>query len=361
MARETFFVGSYTIVDDWIPNAAGEGISRLELDCATGRFGNVEPVARIENPSYLALSPDGSVLFACSELFHEDGKVWTLVADSDGGLRPVSERTSLGRATCHVSFDPARNRVFTSSYLDGRVVGYDADGAELVGGPVVLEYEGEGPNPYRQESSHPHQVVVRGGSYFVPDLGADRIWVHHAEEPGAVMRASVETPPGCGPRHLVFHPELSVMYVLCELKPRVLVYERNASDGTWALVGDHDSELPDRARAAAPAAIKLHPSGRSLTVSNRFSDSLQQFSVHRDTGRLSAGRNVSLDGKTPRDFTFSADGRRLIVLCQDSNEAFSYPVDRASGVMTAEPSGHIEIGTPVCIVDAKRGEAVSRP
>ncbi|MFP4374994.1 MAG: lactonase family protein [Spirochaetaceae bacterium] len=352
MAREAFFVGSYTIVDDWMPNAAGEGISRLELDCATGRFGAVEPVARLGNPSYLALSPDGSVLLACSELFHEDGKVWTLVADSDGGLRPVSERTSMGRATCHVSFDPARNRVFASSYLDGRVVGYDADGAELLGGPVVLEYEGEGPNRDRQESSHPHQVVVRGDSYFVPDLGADRVWIHHAEEPGAVMRASVETPAGCGPRHLCFHPSLTLMYVVCELKPRVLVYEQSGADGDWALVEDHECELPALAGVAAPGAIKLHPSGRMLTVSNRFSNSLQQFSIDTGSGRLSAGRNVSLAGKTPRDFTFSSDGRRLIALCQDTNEAFSYSVDPETGVMEEAPTDRVEMGTPVCIIAA---------
>ena len=333
MAHESFFVGSYTIVDDWIPNAAGEGVSRLDLDCETGSFGGVEPVSRVENPSYLAISPDGTVLFACSELFHEDGKVWTLVADSDVSLRPVSERTSMGKATCHVTFDPARNRVFASSYLDGRVVGYDLDGAELVGAPAVLEYEGEGPNRYRQESSHPHQVVMRGDSYFVSDLGADRIWVHNADEPGAVMRASVETPPGCGPRHLIFHPELPVMYVVCELKPHVLVYERNGADGGWALVEDHDCELPELADVAAPGAIKLHASGRMLTVSNRFSNSLQQFSIDGESGRLTAGRNVSLRGKTPRDFTFSSDGRWLIALCQDSNEAFSYSVDPATGVM----------------------------
>lgn len=360
MALETFFVGSYTILDDWIPNAAGDGISRLELDCETGAFGRVEPLARVENPSYLKLSPDGRVLFACSELFHEDGNVWTLVVSSDGGLRPVTHRTSLGRATCHVAFDPVRNRVFASSYLNGRVVGYDTDAAELVDGPVVLEYEGEGPNRNRQESSHPHQVVVRGDAYFVPDLGADRIWGHDAGAPGAVVRAAIETPPGCGPRHLIFHPELPVMYVLCELEPRLLVYEQDASEGAWTLAGDHDSELAEHAAAAAPAAIKLHPSGRTLTVSNRFSDSLQQLSVDPDSGRLSVGRNVRLAGKTPRDFTFSADGRWLIALCQDSNEAFSYSVDPETGVMGVEATDRLEIGTPVCIISAATGHASTR-
>lgn len=355
MAQETFFVGSYTIADDWIPNAAGGGISRLTIDCETGAFGGVELVARVENPSYLAPSSDGTVLFACSELFHEDGKVHALEVESSGSLRSVSQRSSLGKATCHVSHDPARGRILATSYLDGRVVSYEATGGQLTEQPEVFDYEGHGPNTERQESSHPHQVVLADEAYFIPDLGADRIRIQSAEwaaADNAVKRraTAIETPPGYGPRHIVFHPDLPMMYVVCELEPRVLVYQQDVTDGTWALVGEHDSEVPEHAAAAAPAAIKLHPSGRTLTVSNRFSDSQQQFSVDADSGRLSAGRNVRLAGKTPRDFTFSTDGRRLIALCQDSNEAFSYPVDPATGEMGEEPTDRIEIGTPVCII-----------
>ncbi len=351
MSNESFLVGSYTIVDDWIPNAKGEGISRLELDLHNGKLSHGGLAAAIANPSYLALSADGNLVCACSELFHSNGKAWTLVPNSDGSLRPVSNRSSLGTATCHITFDPLRNRVFTSSYLDGRVVGYSTEGAELADDPVVLEYEGEGPKRNRQESSHPHQLVIRDGAYFVPDLGADRIWVHDAEEPLASGRAFIETPAGFGPRHLVFHPELPVMYVVCELEPHVLVYEQTASDGAWALVEHHDTELPEYAEAAAPGAIRLHPlSGRTLTVSNRFSDSLQQLSVDADSGRLSAGPNVRLRGKTPRDFTFSADGRWLVALCQDSDEVFSYPVDPITGLIKDEPTDRVEMGTPVCIV-----------
>lgn len=366
MATQSFYIGSYTIADDWIPNARGQGITRLELDLESGGLRAEGVAAEIPNPSYLAPAADGKLLYACSELFHEDGRVWAFVVEPGGDLRPVSERTSMGRATCHVSVDAARNRVFAASYLDGRVVAYEADGAVLAESPAVFEYHGTGPNQARQESSHPHQVVMGDGEYFVPDLGADRIWIHDAA-PGSAgpdaPRTFIETPPGCGPRHLVFHPELPLLYVVCELEPRVLVYERRpeaaasgggaASGGagaTWAQVIDHPCELPASAETAAPAAIKLHPSGRSLTVSNRFSDSLQQFTLDPDTGRLSPARNVHLPGKTPRDFGFSADGSRLIALCQDSNEAFSYPVDPESGVMSGQPTDRIEIGTPVCVV-----------
>ncbi|MFP4068007.1 MAG: beta-propeller fold lactonase family protein [Spirochaetaceae bacterium] len=84
-----------------------------------------------------------------------------------------------------------------------------------------------------------------------------------------------------------------------------------------------------------------------------------QFSIDTASGRLSAGRNVSLAGKTPRDFTFSSDGRRLIALCQDSKEAFSYSVDPETGVMEEVPTDRVEMGTPVCIIGATPGRAES--
>ena len=53
MSRETFFIGSYTIADDWIPNAGGEGISALELELETGRLEHRGVRARIDSPSCL--------------------------------------------------------------------------------------------------------------------------------------------------------------------------------------------------------------------------------------------------------------------------------------------------------------------
>jgi 6-phosphogluconolactonase len=247
--------------------------------------------------------------------------------------------------------DPGRRRVLAASYLDGHVVSYDLPQGELARTPTVLTFSGSGPNADRQEGSHPHQVVMSEDVYLIPDLGADRIWVHTAGDLTEPPEDAIETPPGYGPRHLLVHPELAVLYVVCELEPRVLVYERggDAGAGGWKLAGDHPCEVPRRAGQAAPAAIKLHPGGHSLIVSNRFSDSLMRFSVDPASGRLSPAGNTPLAGKTPRDFGFSRDGRWLIALCQDSHEALSYAVDAATGEPAGEPTDRVDIGSPVCI------------
>lgn len=74
---------------------------------------------------------------------------------------------------------------------------------------AVLQLNGSGPNPDRQESSHPHQVVAIPGrnEILVPDLGADRTWRLAYDDRGGVLsvQGSVTYPPGSGPRHVVFH------------------------------------------------------------------------------------------------------------------------------------------------------------
>ena len=74
---------------------------------------------------------------------------------------------------------------------------------------AVLQFNGSGPNLDRQESSHPHQVVVIPGrnEILVPDLGADRAWRLAYDDRRGVLsvQGSVTYPPGSGPRHAVFH------------------------------------------------------------------------------------------------------------------------------------------------------------
>ncbi len=72
----------------------------------------------------------------------------------------------------------------------------------------LLQLKGTGPNPERQESSHPHHVVSIPGrtEFLIPDLGADRTWRVVRDPAGELtVKGEVVYPPGNGPRHVVFH------------------------------------------------------------------------------------------------------------------------------------------------------------
>lgn len=67
------------------------------------------------------------------------------------------------------------------------------------------------------------------------------------------------------------------------------------------------------------AALKIHPNGKFLYVSNRFHDSISTFSINQENGDVSLISNVSCEGKTPRDICISPNGAFLAAANQDSS------------------------------------------
>jgi 6-phosphogluconolactonase len=58
----------------------------------------------------------------------------------------------------------------------------------------------------------------------------------------------------------------------------------------------------------------------------------------------------STRGKTPRDFTFSPDGRWLLMGNQDSSDIQSCRIDPETGLPLDEWGHSLKIGSPVCLV-----------
>ena len=60
------FVGTYT-------TTTSEGIYVLRMDESTGELSHVSHIGGVTNPSFVALNPAGTVLYAVSELASEAG------------------------------------------------------------------------------------------------------------------------------------------------------------------------------------------------------------------------------------------------------------------------------------------------
>jgi 6-phosphogluconolactonase len=102
----------------------------------------------------------------------------------------------------------------------------------------------------------------------------------------------------------------------------------------------------------APAAIKIHPSGKTLAVSNRFRDSVAVFEIIRLGGEmhLAFSGEYPCGGKTPRDIEFSADGSYLLVANQDSHIISCLNFSSDNGLFSGKFGPELEIGSPACIV-----------
>lgn len=337
----SFHIGSINTPGPWF-HATGEGVTECALDENTGEISRLTTLPGIENAIWMIRSGEG--LLIATERFLHDGALALL----DASLSRIGHlQTTPGGAICHLALSPDGKNVYAVSYLGGITVHAMDSGVHPVHQSIT--YHGSGPNQERQQKSHPHQAVVSPDArhLFVCDLGSDRIWIHPIDGAELGEAQAIVCPPGCGPRHLVFHPSLPCFYLLGELDGHVHAYEGEGT--TWQLINSH-SALPSGFRGTpGGAAIRIHPSKQSLGVSVRGSDTMALFRIS-DQGKLSPAANFPTQGKCPRDFAYSPSGQWLLALNQDSDTVVSFELDPTDGMPTGRIGPIFAIGCPTCAV-----------
>ncbi len=194
--RQKIALGCYT--DAAHPN----GLRMLELDESSGVM-SVLAERPVSNALYQALSLDGKYLYSCTG----EG----LASFRAEGLEPV-DSISIGNCICHVAVMPDGQRVAFADYLGGFAGSVEVEDGKF-GKAVKHQHSGSGPNLPRQSSAHCHQAIPTpdGKGYCVIDLGLDQIVEYPS---GRVFRTS---PVGAGPRHLLFHPNGRLAFLVYEL------------------------------------------------------------------------------------------------------------------------------------------------
>ncbi len=350
-----FAVGSYTKIEGHVPDGRGEGISILEFNEETGNCRTLSTASDVVNPTYIALDSTRGILYSVSEepLAFDTINSWLL--DKLGFLVQLNGKKTAGRSGCHLSILPGSNQIYSASYSDGVLSTYKLRDGVVDSLLFEFAYQGNGPNRVRQEASHAHQVIPGpdGKHLYVCDLGTDTIWMHLPDAITKPPSVALKVPDGFGPRHIAFDPISNIAYVLCELIPKLLVTVIDPDSGSMEIVQELDTVDRNRRELAAPAAIKIHPSSRTIAVSNRFDDTISVFGIERDSDvSLSLIDNFPCRGKTTRDIEFSPDGRILFIANQDSHNIQCRHFEGETGMPLEKWSHKIDIGSPVCVVMA---------
>jgi 6-phosphogluconolactonase len=351
---QLLYVGTYT------EGGRTDGIYLIRMDSRSGKLRQVGAVDAGANPSFLAIHPNGRVLYAVNEVEKHDGKPTGAVsafaiASDTGALTRRNEHPSEGGAPCFVSVDRSGRVVFVANYAGGSValLPIQADGS-LAPATHVVHHTGRGPNAERQEAPHAHCIVADSSNRFVlaADLGADRVFVyrldldkkslHHIEGGDAVMRS------GAGPRHIAFHPTLPLVFVANELDSTVATLRFDAERGALSPLDTRSTVPTGWTGTNYPADIHIASSGRTLYVSNRGHNSVAVFSVAESTGALVLEQVVSTDGDWPRNFSLDPSGRWLLVANQRSDSVIVFARDQASGRLT-QTRERIALPSPVCL------------
>lgn len=344
--QDALLIGTYTRKEGHVDGKAA-GIYTLRMDTPAA----MDTTTGIVNPSYICLSPDGSTLFAVSEIgpdVDSTGYVYSF-RHQRGQLEFINRQPSHSFAPCYASVHPSGKWLYVANYVGGMLARYAIHPDGSLAAPDTLRLTGQRAHP-RQEASHPHSAVVSpdGQWVVVADLGTDKVHTYRADAPTWTEVSYIELPAASGPRHLAFHPTRPYSYLLNELSNTVTALHYNAANGSLNILA-HYPMLPEGfTDFSLGADIHVTPNGNYLYASNRGHNSLVGYRIDAADGTLEHIGFFPTLGEVPRNFTIHPSGKYLTVANQNSDNIVRFNIDAATGQLTE--AGQWPVKTPVCLV-----------
>lgn len=155
--------------------------------------------------------------------------------------------------------------------------------------------------------------------------------------------------PGSGPRHLSWHPQEPVGFVVGELDSTITVVGATENGAGLMALGTRPTLPGDFDGTSLGAEVCVHPSGKFVYVSNRGHDSLAVFRFLSPEHTLQPIGHVSSGGRTPRNFAIDPTGETMVVANQDSNSLVMFSIDLETGIPAPLGVTHA-VPEPVCVV-----------
>jgi len=347
------YVGTYT-------GAKSKGIHAYRTDSTTGIIEELGLVAETPNPTFLALHPNGRVLYAANEVGEFNGKAGGAVTGfeidaANGRLKPINSASTVGGGPCHLVVDRTGRQVLVANYGGGSVASLPIDPAGRLGSHSAFHpHRGGSVNPSRQKESHAHSINLSADNRFAfaADLGTDRVYIYPFDPARGLdaepLAQSPRMAPGSGPRHFAFHPSGKFAYVINELLSTVTVFRYTASSGALSEVQTIPTLPTGFTGGSSTAEVVVHPNGKFVYGSNRGHDSLAIYAVDAGSGRLTLVGHESTGGKTPRNFNLDPSGRTLWAANQSTDNIVVFSVDPETGLLK-RTGQELKVGSPVCV------------
>jgi 6-phosphogluconolactonase len=174
----------------------------------------------------------------------------------------------------------------------------------------------------------------------VPDLGADRVWVHALDLPTHRMTQRPDSegawvaPPGSGPRRAVLAASGRQVWVLHELTAELQVLDWDAASGTLRTRQTVALSSPGYTGNRSGAELLPSADGRWLYVANRGEHQLLVYRVAPDTSELTLVQRLPSGGQTPWAMATDPSGRWLLVAHQGSGNLALWRIDPHSGQLS---------------------------
>lgn len=343
----TLLVGTYT-------SGESKGIYSFRFDEETGAHVPLGE-AVVGNPSYLTPSADGRFVYAVSEFNDERAAVYAFAFDKENGVfRLLNAQKTGGEDPCYLTTDG--KYVITANYSGGSISVFPIAGdGSLFPACQLLQFEGSGADPERQEKPHLHCVRITPDSNYLyaNDLGTDRLYKYvidpkaNAREKTPLLKAGTPAvyrmQAGSGPRHLVFSPNGKYAYSINEIGGTVDAF-RYAGGNLEAI----QTIVADTVQVRGSGDIRISPDGRYLYASNRLqADGIAIFRIHPEDGTLTR-TGYQFTGVHPRNLAITPNGKYLLAACRDSRVVQVYERNPETGALSYLDKD-IPVDRPVCV------------
>src|SRR5579863_7992017 len=288
------YVGTYT-------GSKSKGIYGYHFDAKSGQFTSAGVMAQVANPSFIATDTDHRFLYASTERGDgppspatRQGFLSSYAINPDtGALTFLNTVSAGGTSTAHLVIDSAVHALFAANYGSGTVVSFALKSDGSIGEPIGTDqHSGSSVNTRRQESPHPHSVVLSPDHrfLFVPDLGLDKVFSYRIDSAKGALQPNdppfVTVNAGLGPRHLTFGVGAKFAYAVCEMGSSVVAFSYDHLKGSLTPIQTISTLPSDFNGEDNSAEIQADRSGRFLYASNRGNDSITLFGIDPQKGTL---------------------------------------------------------------------------
>lgn len=341
--------------------ASGEkgGIHAFGFDSDKGVLKPLHRTTEIQNPFFIALSPDKRFLYSIdAEKFggDEDENVASFALEGrTGRMTRLNHQSARGTASCFLDVDATGKTVLVANYSSGNVTSFPVKSDGSLGEAVsFFQHSGSSADPQRQKGPNAHCFVISpdGKHALAADLGIDKVMIYTLDVATAKLAPNTAQPfaqltPGSGPRHLTFHPNGKLVYVINELANTITVLDWNAAKGTLKEKQTIATLPKDFTGKSYTADLKITPDGKHLYGTNRGHDSLASYRI-ADDGTLTLLNIKPSGGKGPQNLLITPDGRWLLCANMPGNNVVVFQIDSASGSITAKGEP-VEVPMASCI------------
>lgn len=333
-------IGTYTDTDS-------EGIYTVVFDPDNGSLSEPQLLAASDNPSYLVINDDRTLVYAVNE--NKEGSVSAFNYKGDTALTLINKVSTFGAHPCYVDWQDGVVAIANYSSGNGGIFRTGTNGS-LKKGLSEFQHFGSSKNPERQGAPHAHfsRFSEDGTLLYVIDLGIDQIMSYPVVD-GKIgaAKTAMTLQRGDGPRHLVFHPSQQFVYIISELSNTITAATVNGETGAFTEFS-RVSTLPEGHEADSYCAdIHISQDGRFLYASNRGHNSIAIFAI-AENGELSMVGTESTRGDWPRNFTLSPDDGFLLVANQNSDNIVVFERDEDTGLLKFT-GFEVKVSKPVCL------------